>query len=140
MVERPEKWVAGSLATLRLGRGPSSVNITAARPSSVNSALFEDRRRIPRLLTYEGQMKVVHFLGVQLVFPVCGKRKESVGFMRWKAKGNRWESPVFSRFGSDFSRFQRDSADCGEIAGQSQINSNENSDRFQLVYAQKTLW
>lgn len=70
-------------------------------------------------------MKVVHFLGVQLVFIVCGKRKESVGFMRWKAKGNRWESPVLSRFGSDFSRFQRDSADCGEIAGQSQINSNE---------------
>lgn len=68
MVERQEERVAGSLEMLRLGHGPSNVNNTAARPSSVNSALFEDRRLMPRLLTFEGQMKVVHFLGVQPVF------------------------------------------------------------------------
>lgn len=59
-----------------------------------------------------------------LVFPVSGKRKESVGFVRWKAVGNRLESPVLSRLYSDFSRLQRDSADCAAIAEQSQINSD----------------
>ncbi len=44
MVERQEERVTGSLAALRLGHGPSSVNNTAARPSSVNSGLYEDRR------------------------------------------------------------------------------------------------
>lgn len=69
-------------------------------------------------------MKVVHFLGVQFVFPVW-KAQGKCWFYAVESEGNRLESPVLSRFGSDFSRFQRDSADCGEIAGQSQINSNE---------------
>lgn len=64
-------------------------------------------------------------LAFNVFFRVCGKRKESVGFMRWKAKGSRLESPVLSRFDSDFSRLQRGSADCVAIAEQSQINSNE---------------
>lgn len=76
-------------------------------------------------LTLEGH-RPDFSLGVQLgVFPVRGKRKESVGFVRWKAKGNRLVSPVLPRFHSDFSRLQRDSADSVAIAEQSHINSRE---------------
>lgn len=64
-------------------------------------------------------------LAFNLFFRVCGKRKESVGFMRWKAKGNRLGSPVLSRFHSVFSRLQRDSADSVVIAAQSHANSRE---------------
>lgn len=64
------------------------------------------------------------FLAFNVFFRVCGKRKESVGFMRWKAKGNRLESSVLSRLYGDFSRLQRDSADWTAIAEQSQINSD----------------
>lgn len=48
MVERQEERGAGSLETLPLGHGPSDVNNTAARPSSVNSGLYEDCRLMPR--------------------------------------------------------------------------------------------
>lgn len=64
-------------------------------------------------------------LAFNLFFRVCGKCKESVGFARWKAVVNRLGSPVLSRFHSDFSRLQRDSADCAAIAELSQINSGE---------------
>src|SRR5690606_25701949 len=50
---------------------------------------------------------------------------DNVGVMRWRAKGNRLESPVLLRFGSDFSRLQRDSADCAAITEQSHSNRNE---------------
>ncbi|WP_322995122.1 hypothetical protein [Castellaniella sp.] len=64
-------------------------------------------------------------MAFNLLFQVRGKWKESVGVMRWKAKGNRLESPVLLRLGSDFSRLQRDSADCVAITEQSHSNSNE---------------
>ena len=76
------------------------------------------------LLTLEGRWHGFS-LGVQLsFFRVRGKCKESVGFARWKAVGNRLEIPFLSRLYGDFSRLQRDSADCAAIAEQSQINSD----------------
>ena len=76
------------------------------------------------LLTLEGRWHGFS-LGVQLgFFRVRGKCKESVGFARWEAVGNRLEIPFLSRFYADFSRLQRDSADCAAIAEQSQINSD----------------
>ncbi len=63
-------------------------------------------------------------LAFNLVFRVCGKRKESAGSVRREVAGNRLKSPVLPRFHSDSSRLQRDSVDFLAIAEQSQINSD----------------
>lgn len=109
-------------------RSSARVTTTAQRPvdaCSGSRSLLSAGRTERGSLTLEGRW-LGFSLGVQLgFFPVRGKRKESIGFVRWKAKGNRLESPVLSRFHSDFSRLQRDSADCVAIAEQSQINSDE---------------
>ena len=109
-------------------RSSARVTKTAQRPvdaCSGSRSLLSAGGNERGSLTLEGRWLGLS-LGVQLgFFPVRGKRKESIGFVRWKAKGNRLESPVLSRFDSDFSRLQRDSADCVAIAEQSQINSDE---------------
>ncbi len=77
------------------------------------------------LLTLEGR-RPDFSLGVQLgFFPVRGKREESIGLMRWRAKGIRLERSILFRFHPDFARLRRDSADSVAIAEQSHINSRE---------------
>lgn len=95
------------------------------RPEVVNSPMLASQTSViclydewwrqavlPCLLTLEGQARL---------FPW----RSTCFFSERKAQGNRLESPVLPRFHSDFSRLQRDSADCVEIAEQSQINSDE---------------
>lgn len=122
MVERQEERVAGSLATLRLGYGPSNVNNTSARPSSVNSGLYEERRFMPCLLTYEGQMKVVHFLGVQPALPgawkVEGKCWCYAGEGERKPIGKSGFIAIGQRFFTIAARFCRLCGDYGAIAQQ----------------------
>ena len=111
------------------GRGERSADRSArTAPRAVNE--FSGYQLLLKLsgvestsLTLEGQRQVFPSV-FNLFFSVSGNCKESAGFALWKAVENRLGSPFLSRFHSDFSRLQRDSADCAAIAEQSQINSD----------------